>query len=159
MRHRRRRPVAGRVLLLPVLVVVLLAGAAATGCSLFEGVDLGVDGIDARYVDVPSTVGDDRSVLVVQSDQLALAKDPGPVPLVVVLHGYQSDAEVMAKITAFAAEAGQKNFVAAFGVGLDKSWNAGLCCGASAASACSPRLPRTAAPRSTTLSASNGSAA
>lgn len=120
-------------MLVPLLAVVLLAGATAAGCSLFDGVDLGVDGIDAHYVDVPSTVGDDRSVLVVQSDQLAAAKDPGPVPLVVVLHGFQSDAEVMAKITALAAEAGQKNFVAAFGVGLDKSWNAGICCGASAA--------------------------
>ena len=126
----RRRPAAGRVL----LAVVLLAVAAAPGCSLFGGVDLGVDGVDAQYVDVPSAVGDDRSVLVVQSDQLAAAKDPSPVPMVLVLHGFQSDAEVMAKITALAAEAGQKNFVAAFGVGLDKSWNAELCCGASAAS-------------------------
>jgi polyhydroxybutyrate depolymerase len=121
--------VAGRVL----LAVAVLCAVATPGCSLFEGVDLGVAGIDAHYVDVPSTAGDDRSVLVVQSDQLAEAKDPSPVPLVVVLHGFQSDAEVMAKITAFAAEAGQKNFVAAFGVGLDKSWNAELCCGASAA--------------------------
>jgi polyhydroxybutyrate depolymerase len=121
--------VAGRVL----LAVAVLCAVATPGCSLFEGVDLGVAGIDSHYVDVPSTAGDDRSVLVVQSDQLAEAKDPSPVPLVVVLHGFQSDAEVMAKITAFAAEAGQKNFVAAFGVGLDKSWNAELCCGASAA--------------------------
>ena len=129
MQRPRRRPVAGRVL----LAVAVLCAVATPGCSLFEGVDLGVAGIDAHYVDVPSTAGDDRSVLVVQSDQLAEAKDPSPVPLVVVLHGFQSDAEVMAKITAFAAEAGQKNFVAAFGVGLDKSWNAELCCGASAA--------------------------
>ena len=129
MQRPRRRPVAGRVL----LAVAVLCAVATPGCSLFEGVDLGVAGIDSHYVDVPSTAGDDRSVLVVQSDQLAEAKDPSPVPLVVVLHGFQSDAEVMAKITAFAAEAGQKNFVAAFGVGLDKSWNAELCCGASAA--------------------------
>lgn len=126
----RRRPSAGRVL----LALTLLAVVSVPGCSLFDGVDLGVEGIDARYVDVPSPVGDDRSVLVVQSDQLAAAKDPSPVPLVVALHGYQSDAEVMAKITALAAEAGLKNFVAAFGVGLDKSWNAEICCGASAAS-------------------------
>ena len=129
MQRPRRRPVTGRVL----LAVAVLCAVAAPGCSLFDGVDLGVAGIDARYVDVPSTIGDDRSVLVVQSDQLAAAKDPSPVPLVVALHGFQSDAEVMAKVTALAAEAGQKNFVAAFGVGLDKSWNADLCCGASAA--------------------------
>ena len=129
MQRPRRRPVTGRVL----LAVAVLCAVAAPGCSLFDGVDLGVAGIDARYVDVPSTIGDDRSVLVVQSDQLAAAKDPSPVPLVVALHGFQSDAEVMAKVTALAAEAGQTHFVAAFGVGLDKSWNADLCCGASAA--------------------------
>lgn len=129
MQRPRRRHTAGRVL----LALVLLSVVAATGCSLFDGVDLGVEGVDAHYVDVPSAVGDDRSVLVVEPDQLAASKDPSPVPLVVVLHGFQSDAEVMAKITALAAEAGQKNFVAAFGVGLDKSWNAELCCGASAA--------------------------
>ena len=130
MQRPRRRQAAGRVL----LAVVLLSVAAAPGCSLFDGVDLGVDGVDAQYVDVPSTVGDDRSVLVVQSDQLASSKDPSPVPLVVVLHGFQSDAEVMAKISSLAAEAGQKNFVAAFGVGVDKSWNAEICCGTAVAS-------------------------
>lgn len=115
------------------LVALLLVGSATTGCSLFGGVDLGVEGVDARYVDVPVASGDAREVLVVQSEQLAAAPDPAPVPLVVVLHGYGSDAEIMAKITSLAAEAGVKNYVGAFGVGQDKSWNAELCCGASAA--------------------------
>ena len=114
-------------------VGLLLAGVASTGCSLFGGVDLGVEGVDARYVDVPVAGGTDREVLVVQSDELAASANPAPVPLVVVLHGYGSDAEIMAKITSLAAEAGVKNYVGAFGVGLDKSWNAEMCCGASAA--------------------------
>ncbi|MFM7067895.1 MAG: alpha/beta hydrolase family esterase, partial [Actinomycetes bacterium] len=92
----------------------------------------GVDGISANYEDVPTAAGV-RSMLVVEPDSLRDAPAGTTVPLVVVLHGLDSDAEIMAKITSMAAESAVKGFVAAFGVGLDESWNAGSCCGPSAA--------------------------
>jgi len=121
-----RQPVfrLGAILLVAALI------AAAGGCSLITSVDLDVEGIDASYIEIPTDQGS-REALVVQPDSIGQGTEQTPVPLVVALHGLGSDAEVMAKITGLGAEARDKGFLAAFGVGLDDSWNAGTCCGES----------------------------
>ena len=123
---RRRRP---RTVLVPLLAALLSLPFA--GCSLFGDVDLDVDGVRAAYVDVPTDAGR-REALVVEPDALAAASDGSTFPMVVALHGFRSDAEQMARITGLPLEARDRRFLAVFGVGLDKSWNAGSCCGSSA---------------------------
>lgn len=68
---------------------------------------------------------------------------PGPLPLVVVLHGGAGTAEGAAKMTGFDAEADEHGFIAVYPNGTDKerpvrallgkqgflTWNAGSCCG------------------------------
>lgn len=113
-----------------VLAAVLVAPSA--GCSLLGGVDLGVEDVSAAYVDVPTDAGR-REALVVEPDVVASAGPGATFPLVVVLHGFGSDAEEMALVSGLPREARDRRFLAVLGVGLDKSWNAGSCCGSSAA--------------------------
>ena len=120
---RRRR--ASR-LVLAALVTALLGAA---GCS--DQVDVGVDGVDARWIDVPGTDG--RQALLVTDDSKTERSSAGR-PLIVVLHGLGQDAEHMAGIGGWPALARDKRAVVAFGEGSENSWNAGTCCGQAAAS-------------------------
>lgn len=56
-----------------------------------------------------------------------------PVPLVVDLHGYTSNKEEQQGISGWHAVADANGFLVAYPDGLDNSWNAGVCCGTSAA--------------------------
>lgn len=122
---RRLRPAP-----LSVLFLVLSAIAfAASGCSLFDReVDLEVDGVEARWVDQERIGG--REALVVTP----LAEPPeGGWPLVVMLHGLGSDPEFTARLTGWAEASARHGLVAVFPRGEEMSWNAGPCCGSSAA--------------------------
>jgi polyhydroxybutyrate depolymerase len=55
------------------------------------------------------------------------------VPLVLVFHGWLETADQIENVTGLDAVADQMGFVVAYGQGLDNSWNAGKCCGTSAA--------------------------
>jgi len=111
-----------------LLVAVLAPLVAAAGCS--DQVDVGVDGVDARWIDVPGTDG--RQALLVTDDSERVRSSAGR-PLIVVLHGLGQDAEHMAGIGGWPALARDKRAVVAFGEGSDNSWNAGTCCGQAAA--------------------------
>ena len=56
----------------------------------------------------------------------------GPAPLVVMLHGFGMTATAMVGLTGIDAAARRDGFTVAFPQGLEKSWNAGGCCGAAA---------------------------
>jgi len=55
------------------------------------------------------------------------------VPLVVDLHGLSSNKEQEQGLSGWDAKADQRGFLVAYPDGLDNSWNAGVCCGMSAA--------------------------
>lgn len=56
-----------------------------------------------------------------------------PVPLILIFHGYFGSAQGMQGVTGMSALADQHGFAVAYGVGVSSSWNAGKCCGSSAA--------------------------
>lgn len=91
-------------------------------------VDLGIDGIDARWIDIAGP--DDRRALLVtparDAENVPRVADP---PLVVVLHGLGQDAEHMAGVGGWPTLAADRGAVVAFADGWSNSWNAGTCCG------------------------------
>ena len=56
-----------------------------------------------------------------------------PVPLVLVLHGLYQDAQTADAASGFEAIADSEKLAVVYPYGLDGSWNAGNCCGASSA--------------------------
>jgi len=54
-----------------------------------------------------------------------------PVPLLLVLHGLHLDPQTAEATTGFDAVAGREDVALLFPDGVDKSWNAGTCCGPS----------------------------
>jgi polyhydroxybutyrate depolymerase len=54
-------------------------------------------------------------------------------PLVVVLHGATGTAEITERLTGFDGEAGRAGFLVAYPDGVEKTWNAGSCCGGAVA--------------------------
>lgn len=59
-----------------------------------------------------------------------LLLDPAkPAPLVVAIHGYTSNAAEMETSTHFDDQATQDKFIVVYPEGLNRSWNAGACCG------------------------------
>lgn len=60
--------------------------------------------------------------------------DPStPTPVVLNFHGYTSDASQEELLTDMSTEADAKGFIVVYPQGLNDSWNAGACCGTSAA--------------------------
>ncbi len=108
------------------VALVAVGLVVASGCGLF-GTDLGVDGVESRWVDIDNQNG--RSVLLVEQSD----RDPDeadPVPLVINLHGLGSDAEEMARMATWPEASRDGGFVTVFPQGVEQSWNAGRCCGA-----------------------------
>ncbi|UDY35428.1 alpha/beta hydrolase family esterase [Dermatobacter hominis] len=106
--------------------------ALAAACS--SSVDIGVEGVDARWIDVKGP--GDRQALLVTAEAVADDGDDTPEPappLVVVLHGLGQDAEHMATIGGWAQLARDRGTVVVFGEGSEHSWDAGTCCGEAAA--------------------------
>ena len=103
-----------------------IVAALAVACS--DQVDVGVEGVDARWIDVEGS--DARRALLVtpavDGERAPMGADP---PLVVVLHGLGQDAEHMAGIGGWPNLAADRGAVVAFADGWKNSWNAGTCCG------------------------------
>lgn len=57
----------------------------------------------------------------------------GPVPLVVVVHGYTSSPRAVEAVTRWSALGLREGFATAYPVGVGESWDAGHCCGAAVA--------------------------
>lgn len=115
------------------LVVLTLLLSALAACS--SGVDIGVEGVDARWIDVDGP-GDRRALLVTGDagdESNSTAADGSALPLVVVLHGLGQDAEHMATIGGWAQLAADGRAVVVFPDGHDHSWDAGTCCGEASA--------------------------
>ncbi|MFV0316108.1 MAG: alpha/beta hydrolase family esterase [Microthrixaceae bacterium] len=126
MRSDTIRPSGVRAVITSILFTVVAAvGLLATGCGLF-GVDLGVEGVNARTVGIDNHNG--RSVLLVEPSDREPNSDE-LVPLVVNMHGLGGDSEQMAKVATWPEAARDDNFVVVFPQGVDDSWNAGRCCG------------------------------
>lgn len=109
--------------------LVLLMGVSGL-LGVACGVDLGVDGIDARWVRVDNQNG--REALVVSPEDF----DPelsDRLPAVIVLHGLGSNAEDMARLAEWPQAARDRDLLAVFPQGLEDSWNAGGCCGSASA--------------------------
>ena len=97
------------------------ADASAPAC---EGAAAG--GTAKRSLDVG---GRERSFVV----HAPAAAPTAPRPLVVAHHGFTETAEKMQEITHLDEVADARGFVVAYLQGLGNSWNAGACCGTSAA--------------------------
>lgn len=111
-----------------VLAAVLLATAVLAGaCGLF-GTDLGVDGIDTRWVSVDGQDGR-KALLVAPEGAFVGDSGPGGLPAVVVMHGLGGDPETMATMAEWPEAARDHGFLAVFPEGVGDSWNAGGCCG------------------------------
>jgi polyhydroxybutyrate depolymerase len=110
------------VLLATVALTAVLIGA----CGLF-GPDVGVDGVDADWVQVDNQPG--REALVVVPAGFDPETADALVPAVIVLHGLGADGEEMARLAEWPAAARDRGFVAVFPQGEENSWNAGGCCG------------------------------
>lgn len=117
-----RRALARTGLVAAAVALAALAG----GCGLF-GPDLGVEGVDARWIDVERQPG--REALLVTPERFDPAKSSEKLPAVIILHGLGSDAEDMARLAEWPAAARDRDFVAVFPQGVEDSWNAGGCCG------------------------------
>lgn len=97
------------------------ADASAPAC---EGAATG--GTTKRSLDV----GGRERTLVVHAPSVGPKE---PRPLVVALHGFTETADSMREITHLDEIADARGFVVAYLQGLGNSWNAGVCCGTSAA--------------------------
>lgn len=95
-----------------LLVVGLLLAA---GCAPAPGT--------TRTVTVPTADGD-RAAIVHRGGSV----DPG-APLVIVLHGAGGSAERMRSDLGWDGVADREGLVVAYPDGLDRTWNAGRCCG------------------------------
>lgn len=65
--------------------------------------------------------------------EIAPAGQTGPLPLVVVLHGWRQTPWVAERIQGWDAQARAHHLLLAYGAGYAGSWNAGNCCGLAAA--------------------------
>jgi polyhydroxybutyrate depolymerase len=54
---------------------------------------------------------------------------PGPVPVVIVLHGAGGYARIMPPYTRMDKEARRDGFIVVYPEGTNRTWNAGICCG------------------------------
>jgi polyhydroxybutyrate depolymerase len=126
---RPRRAARGRAHphrpLAAVVALVVALAAVAAACS--SDVDLGVEAVDARWIDVPGE--DDRRALLVTPEHLGGGTTRDAAPLVVILHGLGQSAEHMAGIGGWVSFARTHEAVVVFGEGWEHSWNAGTCCG------------------------------
>ncbi len=90
----------------------------------------------AACADVPAADGT-VTLATPQGDRTTLVHHPasaGPgAPLVLVLHGATGTAEGMRSLTGWDELAEREGVVVAYPEGLDWTWNAGTCCGSSAA--------------------------
>lgn len=116
---RGRKPL-GRVSAFTALVALALIGA---GC----GVNLGIDGVNAKWDDVERVDG--RKMLVVTPETHDVDDAENKLPLVVNLHGLGNSAELMATMAEWPQAVLDHNLLMVFGEGVDASWNAGGCCG------------------------------
>jgi polyhydroxybutyrate depolymerase len=113
--------------------VLVVSAVVAGACS--SSIDVGVDGVDARWIDVGGP-GDRRALLVTDEDVAdegsggAAASAAAPA-VVVVLHGLGQDAEHMATVGGW-AQLAREGTVVVFADGWDHSWDAGTCCGKAA---------------------------
>lgn len=111
--------------------MLLAVGALlATGCGLFGGVDLDVEGVRSRWQTIDGQNG--RQALVVWPEGHTNTDPRQILPLVIVLHGLGGDAEEMARLAEWPAAVRDRNIVAVFPDGVENSWNAGGCCGTAA---------------------------
>ena len=102
-----------------LIVAVVLAGALwwnARGSSSMERKSISTGGERREYAwFTPESVADDA----------------GRHPVVIALHSLGMEGEGMAYVGAWGEPAQAGEFLVAFPDGLDDSWNAGTCCGAS----------------------------
>jgi len=69
--------------------------------------------------------GIDRSYRLI----LPASSDGQPLPLVVALHGGLQSVEALAAMSALDQEAERSGFAVVYPVGIERTWNAGRCCG------------------------------
>jgi polyhydroxybutyrate depolymerase len=135
------------------LTLVLAAGLAwLAGCSsLSDQVDLGVDGVSARWVEVVGSgasldAGIVRRALVASPQDIEPrgqnilgadgdAAGGGGLPLVVVNHGLGSTPEITAALTGWPVVVPTDRILVAYPEGFEASFNAGSCCGEAQAAA------------------------
>lgn len=110
-----------------VIAILLLSSLLVPGCS--NGVSIDVEGVEARWMSVPGP--GDREALVVTAVDVPKA-ERRTRPLFVVLHGAGQNAVEMTTYGGWAVAARDNHAVAAFAQGLDDTFSAGTCCGASA---------------------------
>jgi polyhydroxybutyrate depolymerase len=109
--------------------VLCLLAASLAGCAWF-GPDLGVDGVDAGWMAIDGQNG--REALLVSPEGFDPETAAEPLPAVIVLHGLGGTAEEMARMAEWPAAARDRGFLAVFPEGVERSWNAGGCCGVAA---------------------------
>ncbi len=115
------------------LLGVLALVAAACGDDATSGNASICDGKTAvagtREVVIASGGRDRRFVLSVPASALT----GRPAPLVLAYHGVGSTPEAFLAVSDFESKAAAEGFVVAAGAGVDRSWNAGVCCDPAAA--------------------------
>ncbi|MBS1837470.1 MAG: hypothetical protein JST64_07205 [Actinobacteria bacterium] len=119
---------ATRALRSVVALTVLGVVSVLPACS--DQVAIDVQGVDARWVHIPGP--GDREALVVTSSEDEATSSAGALaqrPLFVVLHGAGQDAQLMTTFGGWSDVARDQHAVTAFAQGVDKSFNAGTCCG------------------------------
>lgn len=131
-----RSPAAGealamnRLTILPALLVLSLAAACGDGST--SGADpCAGKSMTAGTRDVVIQSGglERRFVLTVPES----AVDGQPAPLVLGYHGVLSTPEAFLAVSDFPAKAAAEGFIVAAGAGVERSWNAGVCCDPAAA--------------------------
>jgi len=112
-----------------LLTLVVLAACGAIGCG--EGAQTGSDpcagkslSSGTREVVIESGGRERRFVLSVPES----AVNGRPSPLVIAFHGVFSTPEAFLAVTGFEEKAAVGGFVVAAGAGIERSWNAGVCC-------------------------------
>lgn len=110
-------------------MLVLVGSLLLPSCSNSQ-VSIGVDGVDATWMSIPGP-GQRQALVVTASDAPRTGRRNRP--LFVVLHGAGQNAEEMTTYGGWAVAARDHNAVAAFAQGIGDTFNAGTCCGTSAA--------------------------
>ncbi len=109
------------------MVAALFFGVAMILALGACGVNLGVDGARADWSTIDGQHG--RKALVVSPEDHDPDLSDEKLPLVVNLHGLNGTAEEMATMAEWPEAVVGHNLLMVFPEGVEKSWNAGGCCG------------------------------
>jgi len=114
-----------------LVAIVLLAACSSNGPSVSPHATATGKPATTAAAQLGTTHGTLRVGGIARTYRLYVPEAPGPLSLVVALHGGLGNGDQLADTSQFEPLAEREHFVVAFPDGVGATWNAGTCCGTS----------------------------